>query len=394
MTHPYLTLVRTPGVPVRLGAVFVSAVTLGMMSLTVVLCVREWTGSFALAGVASGLFSLGNAAGIALQGRLLDRAGGGAVVGVAGAVCASAILVFVVAGSAGAPSGVLLVSVVVAGGTVPAVTAAVRSWLPSALVSEHDRTASYALLSVAFQAAIAVGPLLVSVCVVVAGPALGGLVAAVLVGVAAGMYVRAARSDHPASLRGRLAGPGDVLTRGLRVVLAVTAMTGVGFGAVVVALPAVMTDRGTPALSGVLFAAIAVGEVCGALAYGSWRWRGRRPLHLVLGLVGSGGAYATAVVAVPSTVVLVVVLFVSGMAAGPVAIVLSALIDDVTRRGVVGRAYALLVSTNLVAIAGGSAAAGFMADLMAPALLLGVPAGLSGIAAGWTLACRQSLLRG
>jgi predicted MFS family arabinose efflux permease len=291
----------------------------------------------------------------------------------------------------GAAPGVLLVAVAVAGGTVPAVTAAVRAWLPRALAAEHDRTASYALLSVVFQAAIAFGPLLVSLCVVVAGPVLAAVVAAVLVGVAAVMYLRAARPDEPAHHLERPDEPGGVLTRGLPVILAVTTLTGMGAGSLVVTLPAVMTSRGAPALSGVLFAAIAMGEVCGALAYGSWRWRGPRHLHLLVSLVVSCAAYATAIGAAPSTFLLMVVLFVSGTAAGPIAIVLSALIDDVTRPGAVARAYALLVSTNLVAIAGGSAAAGFLADLVAPASLLAVPAGLSGLAAGWTLARRRTL---
>jgi MFS family permease len=402
MSHPYLTLLRTSDVTVRLGAVFVSAITIGMMSLTVVLCVVRWTGSFALAGTAGGLFSLGNAAGVALQGRLLDRARGSVVLGVAGAVCLSAVVGFVAAGSAGAPPAVVLTVVAVAGCAVPALTAAVRAWLPVVLDAETERTASYALLSVVFQAAVAVGPLLVSACVVLAGPELGALVAALLIGIATALYLSRdlsrACTDLPAARSGRArAGRartgGRAVTSGLLLVLGVAGLTGLGFGSLLVTLPAAMADRGAPAMSGVLFAAIAVGEMCGALAYGARRWSGARSRHLLLCLAVLGVAYATAAAVAPWTASLIPVLVLSGAAGGPVAIVLSALIDDVVADGAVGRAYSLLVGTGLVAIAAGSATAGHLVDPATATQLLAVPAALSLLAAGLVVVGRRSLVR-
>ena len=399
MSHPYLKLLRTSDLTVRLGAVFVSAITIGMMSLTVVLCVVRWTGSFALAGTAGGLFSLGNAAGIALQGRLLDRARGSIVLGVAGAVCLFAVVGFVAAGSAGAPPAVVLTFVAVAGCAVPALTAAVRAWLPVVLDAETERTASYALLSVVFQAAVAVGPLLVSACVVLAGPELGALVAALLIGIATALYLSRARADlpavRPAVRSGRARTRGRAVTPGLLLVLGVAGLTGLGFGSLLVTLPAAMVDRGAPALSGVLFAAIAVGEMCGALAYGARHWAGARSRHLWLCLALLGVAYATAAAVAPWTtsLVLVLVLVLAGVAGGPVAIVLSALIDDVVADGAVGRAYSLLVGTGLVAMAAGSATAGHLVGLATPTQLLAMPATLSLFAAGLVVVARRSLVR-
>lgn len=393
MSHPYLKLLCTSDVTVRLSAVFVSALTIGMMSLTVVLCMVRWTGSFALAGTAAGLFSLGNAAGIALQGRLLDRARGSVVLGVAGAVCLSAILAFAAAGSVGAPPAVVLAMAAVAGCAVPALTAAVRAWLPAVLEVEAERTASYALLSVVFQAAVAIGPLLVSACLVLAGPEPAAVVAALLIGVATALYLSRARTDPPVARTGRAPVRARAVTPGLLLVLAVTALTSLGFGSLLVTLPAAMTGRGAPALSGALFAAIAVGEMCGALAYGARRWGGGRSRHLRLSLALLGVAYAAAAVAAPSTALLLVILFLSGTAGGPVAIVLSALIDDVVDDGAVGRAYSLLVGTGLVAHAAGSAGAGLLAGLATPTQLLAVPAALTLLAAGLVAVGRRALIR-
>jgi MFS family permease len=393
MSHPYIKLLRTSDVTVRLGAVFVSAITIGMMSLTVVLCVVRWTGSFALAGTAGGLFSLGNAAGIALQGRLLDRGRGSVVLGAAGTVCLSAVVAFVAAGSFGAQPGVVLAFAALAGCAVPALTAAVRAWLPAVLDIENERTASYALLSVVFQAAVAIGPLLVSACVVLAGPEPGALVAALLIGIATALYLSRARADLPVVHSGRVRTRGRAVTPGLLLVLGVAGLTGLGFGSLLVTLPAATADGGAPALSGVLFAAIAVGEMCGALAYGARRRGGTRSRHLCLSLALLGLAYAAAAAVAPSTTLLLVVLLVSGTAGGPVAIVLSALIDDVVLADAVGRAYSLLVGTGLVAHAAGSAAAGLLVGLATPTQLLTVPAGLSLLAAGLIFVGRRALVR-
>lgn len=264
MSHPSLRLLRTSEVTVRLSAVFVSAITIGMMSLTVVLCVVRWTGSFALAGAAGGLFSLGNAAGIALQGRLLDRARAGVVLSVAGAVCLASIVTFVAAGLVGAPPAVVLAAAAVAGCSVPALTAAVRAWLPAVLHTEHERTVLRA--------------------------AVGGL--------------PGGRRDRPAAGE-RLCGPGRPRACGARrppphrhrdsavpqpvahrpaghphgpcphrrpcghARTAPRARRGGADRPRVREPPrdAAGHHDGTPALSGVAFAAIAVGEMCGALTY-------------------------------------------------------------------------------------------------------------------------------
>jgi predicted MFS family arabinose efflux permease len=69
----------------------------------------------------------------------------------------------------------------VCGVTFPAITAAFRAWLPHRLTDEKDRTAAYSVLSVAFQAAMACGPVLVGACAAAAWPGAAVVGAAVLV---------------------------------------------------------------------------------------------------------------------------------------------------------------------------------------------------------------------
>jgi MFS family permease len=383
VTHPYVTLTRSRDVTVRLGAVFASAASLGMLSLTVVLCVHGWTGSFAVAGLAGGLFNLGNAAGIALQGRLLDRVDDRAVVTVAGAACVVAILAFVVAGTSGAPDTALLATAGLAGACVPALTAAVRTWLPRAIPTADRRTASYALLSVVFQTAIVLGPALVAVCVALGEPPVAAVTAGGLVGVATVAYVAGSRGG-----RQPVAAPSTTVAhvdRRLAVVLGVTALSGAAAGTLVVALPALMLGRGVPALSGVLFAVIAVGEVGGALVYGARRSRRPSLAHLVVLLTCAAALYVCAAAAAQSVPVLLATLLLLGIAVGPVSVTLSALLDDVVPAEAVGRAYGLMVSVSLVAIAVGGGAAGALVERTSPATVL-VLAGVLALAGAVTAA--------
>ncbi|TDD72579.1 MFS transporter [Jiangella aurantiaca] len=380
----YAILLRTPAVPSRLAATFLSATVLGMLSLTLVLCMRQWTGSTALAGVASGLFSLGNAIGLVVQGRLLDRYPDHRVVIGAGSTCGATLLGLVAAGVARWPVGWVLLLCLLAGVSVPAVTAAVRAWLPTVLASTDLRGAAYALLAVVFQTALAAGPIIVSLCVIVTGPELALGTAALLIL----LVVRVHTVGSPGAA-GSCAKPGGgrarPWARGLEYVLAVAAISGAGFGIVLVTLPSIEADHRQPGLSGLLLGAVALGELAGALSYGARRWPGSRRHQLATALATAAAAYGLAATLIDLTPALVAGLFLSGMAGGPVAVVLSALIDDVTGPGAVAGSYTLLVGAGLVAVAAGSAATGLVADRLPPALLLTVPGVLALVAAGFVL---------
>lgn len=384
MPGRFPTLLRTPAVPSRLAATFLSATALGMLSLTLVLCAHRWTGSTALAGVASGLFSLGNAVGLVVQGHLLDRYPVRRVVIGAGVTCGATLLGLVAAGLARWPVGWVLLLSWLTGVSVPAVTAAVRAWLPTVLASTDLRDAAYALLAVVFQSALAAGPVLVSLCVLVVGPEPAVGAAGMLILVAVLVY--AVRSPDPGRLRvSRSGGRAHPFAQGLGLVLAVAALSGAGFGTVLVALPSIEADQGRPGLSGLLLGAIALGELVGALAYGARRWPGSRRRHLTFALPAAAAAYGSAAVLADLTSALVAGLFLSGVAAAPVVVVLSALIDDIVGPEAVAGSYTLLVAAGLVAVAVGSAATGFVADLLPPAWLLMVPGILALAAAGLVL---------
>jgi MFS family permease len=230
---------------------------------------------------------------------------------------------------------------------------------------------------VVFQTAVVLGPALVAVCVALGEPPVAAVTAAGLVGFATVAYVAGSRGGRlPVGAAGAAVEPVD---RRIAVVLGVTALGGAAAGTLVVSLPALMLARGVPALSGVLFAVVAAGEVCGALAYGARRTRRPSLAHLVVALTCATVLYVGVAAVSHAVPALLAALLLLGAAVGPVPVVLSALLDDVAPAGAVGRAYGLMVSTSLVAIAVGGAAAGALVDRTSPAAVL-VLAGMLSLA--------------
>ncbi|AIY01646.1 hypothetical protein ART_2047 [Arthrobacter sp. PAMC 25486] len=379
----------------RLAAVFLSAVPIGMLALTMVLTVERWTDSLAAAGTVSALFSLGNACGLGIQGALMDRLGSRIVIGIAGVACAASIAAFVMIGNAGGPLWLIAALALLAGSSIPAVTSAVRAALPEFLEGDGDKAASYALLSVLFQAAVTIGPLIVSACLLFATPDAAGVLAAVVIAAACLLFVAQQPPSRPHIKRDGAPSRRPKWPSGLVTVLGTASAVGVVSGVFVVALPAIATRTAAPALSGLLFAVLAIGEVVGAFVYGARNWSWRRREQLGVFLLGATVVFSLAVFAALWPYWLVPAMFLCGMAIAPISIILSILLDDVVEPGELARAYSLMVAVSLAATAAASALTGAMASIISsPVLLLFiVPASIS-VSYAWSRWRKDTLLSG
>lgn len=198
MSHPYQLLFRTPTLKRAYLSVLLSAIPLGTTTLGLILSVQSWTGSLPLAGSITALFTLGNAAGLTLQGVLIDRLGDRVVLLTAGVVSGFALGTVALTG-AGLRPGVLGGLVLLAGLSVPAITTAVRRSLPLLTDDPLVRSVGYAALSVVFQLAFAVGPLLVTLAVVATGRGSNALLlAAVMIVAAALIFGSGVPAKNPA----------------------------------------------------------------------------------------------------------------------------------------------------------------------------------------------------
>ncbi|MEN5072553.1 MFS transporter [Isoptericola cucumis] len=344
-----------------------------------------------MAGSISGLFGLGNALGLSVQGSLMDRVGQRPVVLAAGATCTVALASFGLAGAFGGPVWLVAVLAGLAGVTVPAITTAVRAWLAIALLDEGHRGASYALLSALFQTAVTVGPVLVSLSLLVRGPVLAVGAAAVMTLAATVLYSVTGSGHGPPHLARAPQVTSSLWTPGLVTLLVAAGLEGVAAGMTAVAVPGVMTEAGSAPLAGVGFAALAIGEVLGALVFGSRTWAGSRGVQLPVVQCGAAPVAALVCLASPQTWLLVIAMCGAGVAIAPSSVLKSALLDVVGDEAAVARSYSLLVAAGLVAAAAGNALAGLLVESTGVNGLLAFPVLALALATAWTAARRRTL---
>ncbi len=246
-----------------------------MSSLAILLLVRLQTGSFALAGTAVGAFTLCSAATTPAQGRLVDRVGGPQVlVGFAmGQACGMTGLVL--AAELRAPSAVLVALAAIAGGMTPPLSACMRALWPRVAPTANALEAAYQLDAISQELIWTSGPLLVAVVVAAGSP-----VAAVLMCAAITIAGTLWFSTAPATRQWRGTGrstnrPHAIANPGLRILLVTMLLTGLGIGAVDVALPALAVQTGSHAAAGILLCLWSIGSLLGGLAYGTRPWRSR-----------------------------------------------------------------------------------------------------------------------
>lgn len=385
----YSRVFRTPGflLPFLLGVVVNLA--LGSVSLGLLLTVEDRTGSLTRAGFVAGAFGFGNALGIFVQGRLIDRFGQSRVLVPASVVCGACLGMAVLPGLD--PSYAVPALAAMAGLSFPATISSMRVLTTSLIVEERRRTSAYALLAVSFGLATVAGPLTVSAAVLLAAPAVAVAFAAVVIGAAGVTFALtpAARAwlpaaEHPSD-RGQLLSPG--------LVTLLVANTAMGFAAGVgaVALPAVVLARGTAALAGVGFALRAAGDVIGGLAYGAIRWSKPRSTQLAAGL-GLYAAFSWAFAGAAGILVALFALLLLGSTlVAVIPIVSSALLDDVAPRRSLTTAYTAMIGCSLLAGSGGNAVAGTVAQRYGPTAAYCLAATAVTAAACWATARRHTL---
>ncbi len=382
----YAGVLRHPAVLAPFLAAVLARLPIAMTPLGIVLLVQAERGSYGIAGVVTGAFALGTAAGAPVWGRLMDRHGQTRVL--VPTVLTSALLIagLAVGTVADVPSAVLVVVAAAAGGTFPPFSAAMRSTWRRLLPDGADRRAGFALDAVAVESLFVGGPLFLSLLLLISPPVAPLLVTAALLAAGGLTYswapaVRAQGRPTPA---GDLAASGAVAGSALRsatgvggrqrvmagalpLVLAISAVMSIGFGVIDTSIAAtarqVLDD---PATLGLLFAAIAGASVVGGLLYGTRSSADREHRRLPLAL----GMFAVSLVPVPFLLEagrpplwsLLPLLFLAGLAIAPALIMLQHLVDRSAPTGRSNEAQAWLSTSNTAGGAAGTAAAGLLID--------------------------------
>ncbi|GAA4723133.1 MFS transporter [Phytohabitans rumicis] len=350
----YRTLLRVPGVPAQAVGGLLAQVTQGVAPIGTVLIVDEAAGSLTVAGLAVAGFSLGAGVARPVQGRIIDARGPRPVLAATGAVHAAALVALVLGARYGVPAWTLVALATLAGLALPPVSVTMRvAW--GQLADPAGRTAAYSLVFLVQELAILAGPL--AFAVIVAAVSTRTAVAVVAVAAGAGTFalawtVRGVRASTAAGPRSN-----PLRSNGMRLLFAVVVLVGGTIGALEVGLPALASERGAPAASGALVAALSLGGIAGAIGYGVPRWTVRPAARLVALLAAMAGALALVAVLGPLAAI-GVALFLAGIALNPALTTASLLVDELTT------AQAEAFGWLSTAIGVGGAAAGALAGVV------------------------------
>lgn len=386
----YATVLRGTGAAAPLAASVIGRLPLGMTGLAILLLVRESSGSYAAAGLVSAAYAVGFAAISPARARNADRRGPIPILLLMGVLHPLALGALVLLTDRGIGAGLLALSAVLAGATVPPLSAVVRAmW--HGLVPASALTTAYAMESVVVELCFVGGPLLVAGLTAWSGPSAAVLAAAVLtlVGTVCFVVTPALRAVTPAlETPQHLLGP--LVAAPVRGLLVGVCAVGAGFGAIEVALPAFVEEAGRrPGLAGVLLAVWSVGSIVGGLAYGAAALPTphRRQLPRLAALLGVGTVLPLVVAdLVPAGLALMgLALLGYGLAIAPFFTCNSVLLGAAAPPGTVTEAFAWNSSMIFGGAALGTAAAGLLVERA------GVPAAFAVAAAAGLVALLASL---
>ncbi len=238
---------------------------LAMLSIGLLVHAQYLTGSFAAAGVVTGVYAIALGVGGPLLGRLVDRRGQ-TVVLLTSAAVAAALLVAIALQPVGASLAVLLALAAGIGLVEPPVGACLRTQLPALIADPGAVRAVYALEASVVELTFIFGPPL-ALCIGAlwstgAALAVGGIV--LLIATAAFAAQPASRSWRPAPADRRPRG-GSLRTPAMRTLVIILVAVGVLLGAAEVAIVAAAKSLDSTTAAAPLLALWGVGSFAGGL---------------------------------------------------------------------------------------------------------------------------------
>lgn len=362
---------------------------LGMNTLAILLFMRARTGSFLQAGIAVGAYTLANAAAAPLQGRLLDRLPHRQVLLCCAFVESALLLVLVLVGDAGAPSGSLIALAALAGGLMPPVSASMRSLWPQVVRGPGALESAYALDATAQEVIWTLGPVIVGAATAIASASAAivlcaafGMVGTCLFAAMPPLRVAGRRRVQRAAAGGALRSPG------LRALFVAVAMLGLLIGALDIGLPALAVHLKAPSAAGVLLAMLSLGSMAGGVLYGARAWR--VPLHTRHEALMAVAALLCAPLLLAGSLPAAILLtMLAGVTCAPILSCQYALVEALAPEGSAAEAFNWHTAALVAGIAAGTAAAGALVEALGVSAAFLLASGGVGIGALSAVAWRR-----
>ncbi|MET8690382.1 MFS transporter [Streptomyces sp. NPDC004732] len=343
-----------------------------VLPLALLLLIREATGSFAVAGLASGALSATLTLFAPARARLIDRKGSRFGLAWLTGLYLSGLTVLISLAEAGAATPVLLVAAALAGAFAPPLGPTMRVlWAKILRRRQPLLHTAYALDSVTEEVVFTVGPLVAGGLIAVAAPLAAMITVMALIALGTVCFVLSAATGDPGPdasdeehVRGR-----PLALPGIRTIVLAFGGVGVVVGALQIALPFLADQAGSPGAGGVLLALLSAGSAIGGLAYGRIRWRSS-PTDRFVVLVVVFTLTVLPLCVIESPVRAGAFVFVVGLSLAPLFTTAYLLVNDLVAasKAAPTEANTWVSTANNGGYAAGSAVAGVLLGFRGPAL--------------------------
>jgi len=386
----------TPRAKVLLVSSLIARLPLAMFSISLLVHVHQLTGSFAVAGAASGAYVIGRGVTSPVLGRLVDRRGQTLVL-MGCATTSAALLVAVALLPASAPN-LLVVGLSGAIGTVsPPLAACARALLPAIVTDPNALDAAYTLETTALELTFIAGPPLalgLATSLSTRAPLLAG---ATILLTATGAFAAQPASRHwrgrgqPGRAAGALRSPT------IRTLALILVAVGIVFGAVDVAVAASASSQHAIGATGPLLGIWGVGSLLGGIIATRTHANTHHTSAVILLITALATGHAALILASANLPLLGGLLLLAGAAISPATGAIYALAGRAAPSGTKTEAFSWLLSANATGASIGAAAAGTLSQAAGPQAAFALAAGAGGLAvliaivsrAAWSLPRRD-----
>lgn len=388
----YLDVLRLPHALRLMGSALLGRLSYATVGLSLLLSVQAASGSFAVAGAATGAFGIVNVLASPWRARAVDHFGPTRALIVMAVVFSAVLTATGFACLANAPDAALVALSAAVGLFAPPLGSTMRVIWSTLAPNQRILTRAYSLDAVSEEVVFTTGPLLVGLLVLVASPVVALFTTAVvaLVGTVLFATAPAVRARGPMR-EPRQAHQRPLRQRGFAIVLIALVGIGVVLGTVETAVPAFTTEHASAAVAGILLAVMSAGSGVAGLLYGRRSWGSSLAARLIglstaLAIVSGLAAFA------PTTVVLGVILLGVGVFLAPSMITGYLLADALTEESVRTEASTWINTAVNAGAAVGAALAGVLVDRTTTSVAFAVGAGIA-VAATIVAGTRIRMLR-
>ncbi|MET9606686.1 MFS transporter [Streptomyces sp. NPDC006512] len=391
----FLDLLTRPRVAGAAWWSVVSRLPVYLMSLALVLTVREQGGSYAQAGLVAALYTLGMALGSPLIARRLDRSGRSAVLTVTALAYPAALAVLVWATRPG--GWAQPVAAVVAGVVLPPANACMRSLWARLPLREEERETAYLWEALLTEVLVIGAPLMLAALMLGGSAGLALTVIAVVGGLGtlglAFTRLPAGTEGAPAAAPKESRHPlGPLREPALLALTGIMAVSAVPIGLLTLAIPAFVDGHGAPGGAGVVYACWGVGSALGAVWLGRSQSQvapqARLPRLLLAYALGTGLTLLAG-----SQLGLAVALAVGSVPIALVSATEMSLVSGIADGRSMAEAFTWASLATVLGDALGQQAGGLLMDPFGPRVVFAVATGTALAGAGLAFACRGLLTR-